>query len=181
MSQCQFIIVFLLITWCYCAVDKVQWNLDILQHLQSALLTVIKELSSQDFNLLRDYQMYERMGILCGVLDESIRTALTAGHQKLCESLTKNGKASSTWLVIDSARRFNLKAVCSKAEETAMQKYLADMEASILSNIGTADDVIFTMLSSPWYDTMVSAYSKHTMVQLHGNRFFFCFVLNTRV
>ena len=117
--------------------DKVQWNLDILQHLQCSLLTVIKELSSQDFNLLRDYQMYERMGILCGVLDESIRTALTMGHQKLRQSLTTNAKASSTWMVNDSARRFNLKAVCSKAEETAMQKYLVDMESSILSNIGT--------------------------------------------
>ena len=104
-----------------------------LQHLQSALLTVIKELSSQDFNLLRDYQMYERMGILCGLLDESIRTCFAAGHQKLYQSLTQNMKSS---LKHDVARRFNLKAVCSKMEEKTMQKYLADMEASTLSDIG---------------------------------------------
>ena len=104
-----------------------------LQHLQSALLTVIKELSSQDFNLLRDYQIYERMGILCGLLDESIRTCFATGHQKLYQSLTKNMKSS---LKHDAARGFNLKAICSTMEEIEMQKYLADMESSTLLAIG---------------------------------------------
>lgn len=94
----------------------------------------MNELSSEDFNLLRDYQMYERMGILCGLLDESIRTCFAAGHQKLYQSLTKNMQTS---LKHDAARRFNLKAVCSTVEEKEMQKYLADMESSALSDIGS--------------------------------------------
>ena len=127
--------------------SQVLLNLETLKLLQAILLEAIHELSILQFNLPQDFQLYERLGLLCGVLSRGVIGALRVGHHTLFQSLitgqqSNNGNkqmasnASSDTEKQVSVRLFNERSVCPSAGQRALQSFLQLYESDMLTAIG---------------------------------------------